>query len=77
MRDLIAAHCASAATARPARRRTFAAWRLLAAGLAGGLLGIGFAVPSLAHDAASDRAGFDRLDTDHDGALSFSEYRAR
>lgn len=49
---------------------------LLAALLAVLALGA-VAAPSLAQNVVPARAAFDRLDRDHDGVLSFEEFRAR
>ncbi|WP_426025120.1 EF-hand domain-containing protein [Brevundimonas sp. TSRC1-1] len=52
-------------------------WRqLLAAAFAGLALGA-VAAPSLAQSVTPDRAAFNRLDRDHDGMVSFEEFRAR
>jgi len=52
-------------------------WRqLLAAAFAGLALGA-VAAPSLAQSVPPDRAAFERLDRDHDGMVSFEEFRAR
>lgn len=52
-------------------------WRqLLAAAVAGLALGA-VAAPSLAQSVTSDRTAFERLDRNHDGAVSFEEFRAR
>ncbi|NJC42260.1 hypothetical protein GGQ87_002555 [Brevundimonas alba] len=61
--------------ARPARasRRT-RLLHALAAAVAGLALGA-VAAPSLAQAPGGSRAAFDRLDTDHDGAVSFDEFR--
>jgi hypothetical protein len=76
LRDLIDTRCVpSKQGQRPRRQRS--SLRLLTAGLVGGLLGVGLSVPSLAHDGPVGRAAFDRLDANHDGTLSFQEYRAR
>ena len=59
------------------RRARLAGWRgLLAAALAGLALGA-VAAPSLAEGVRPARAAFERLDRDHDGVLTFGEYRAR
>ena len=58
---------------RPARPRERA--RVLAAGLIGAVLGLGAAAPSFAHVAPTDRAAFERLDRNHDGVLTFAEFR--
>lgn len=60
-------------TARRGRPR---AWQAFAAALAGLALGA-VAVPSLAHPTAMSRAAFERLDRNHDGVLSFEEFRGR
>jgi hypothetical protein len=59
------------------RPRRTSSWRIIAAGLFGAALGFGAAAPSLAHAAHDDRAAFDQLDRNHDGVLSYGEYRAR
>ena len=60
---------------RPQQART--AWRtVIAAALAGVALGA-VAAPSLAEGMAPGRAVFDRLDRNHDGVLTFGEYRRR
>lgn len=68
-----------ARSAEPGRgRRRPGLWQAFAALIAGLVLGA-VAAPSLAQtlpDAAS-RTAFDRLDRDHDGVVSFDEYRAR
>ncbi|TFW15340.1 hypothetical protein EGY25_00075 [Brevundimonas intermedia] len=52
-------------------------WRpLLAAAVAGLALGA-VAAPSLAQSSPPSRAAFDRMDRNHDGVVSFDEYRAR
>jgi hypothetical protein len=50
-------------------------WRVLAAALAGLAVGA-VAAPSLARPLAA-HAAFDRLDANHDGALSFEEFSRR
>ena len=62
--------------ATPRRRRT-ASWRIAAAGVAGAILGIGAAAPSFAWAAQNTRPAFDRLDRNHDGVLSYQEFRSR
>lgn len=49
-------------------------WRIAAAALAGLAVGA-VAAPSLAQTGRSDRAAFERLDRDHDGVVSFAEFR--
>ena len=59
------------------RRAPRLSWRpLLAAAVAGLALGA-VAAPSLAQSAPPSRAAFDRMDRNHDGVVSFDEYRAR
>ncbi|GAW40898.1 hypothetical protein SH203_01300 [Brevundimonas sp. SH203] len=61
-----------------ARRSVPAGWRQLAAAALAGLALGAVAVPALAqsHAAPPSRAAFDRLDRNHDGVVSFDEYRA-
>ena len=49
-------------------------WAVIAACMAGLAVGA-IAGPSLAHPAGTSRAIFDRLDRNHDGVLSFAEFR--
>jgi hypothetical protein len=62
--------------AKPPRRGVLRGWSLIAASLAGLALGA-VAGPSLAHPVQNSRALFDRLDLNHDGVLSFAEFRRR
>jgi hypothetical protein len=59
------------------RQRRLPYWRIAAAGIVGALLGIGVAAPSLARSAQDTRAAFDRLDRNHDGVLTYREFRSR
>ena len=52
-------------------------WRVVLAGMIGAALGLGAAAPSFAHATQNSRAAFERLDRNHDGALSYSEFRSR
>jgi hypothetical protein len=52
-------------------------WRMIAAGAVGAVLGTGVAAPSLAHAASYSRPTFEQLDHNHDGVISYAEYRAR
>jgi len=52
-------------------------WRVAIAALIGALMGIGIAAPSLAHARQNSRMAFDQLDRNHDGVLSYAEYRGR
>ena len=59
------------------RRSPRLGWRpLLAAAVAGLALGA-VAAPSLAQSSPPTRAAFDRMDRNHDGIVSFDEYRVR
>lgn len=60
--------------ATPRRRRT-ASWRIVAVGVAGAVLGA--AAPSFAWATQNSRPAFDRLDQNHDGVLSYQEFRSR
>jgi hypothetical protein len=61
---------------RPApRRRRAVSWRIVVAGVAGAVLGA--AAPSFAWAAQNSRPAFDRLDQNHDGVLSYQEFRSR
>ena len=62
--------------ARRAARTQLRAWQALVIALAGLDLGA-VAAPSLAQPAPSSRTAFDRLDRNHDGVLSFEEFRGR
>jgi hypothetical protein len=59
------------------RRRRLPTWRILAAGVIGAALGLGAAAPSFAHATENSKAAFDRLDRNHDGVLSYQEFRSR
>jgi hypothetical protein len=52
-------------------------WRTFAAIAAGMALGMGAAAPSLAHATQTSRAVFDQLDRNHDGVLTYREFRSR
>lgn len=52
-------------------------WRQLLAAAAAGLALGAVAAPSLAQSVTADRAAFDRMDRDHDGRVSFDEFRRR
>ena len=54
--------------------RRHGAWQAGIAALSGLVLGA-LAGPSLAQAEPGSRAGFDRLDANHDGVVSFEEYR--
>jgi hypothetical protein len=59
---------------RPATRLRLRAWQAIAAAVAGLAVGA-VAAPSLAHPNTNSRAAFERLDRNHDGVLSFDEFR--
>lgn len=62
--------------ARPGRQGRLRLWQALAAAVAGLAIGA-VAAPSLAQTAPASRPVFDQLDRNHDGALSFEEFRRR
>ncbi|MRL69631.1 EF-hand domain-containing protein [Brevundimonas sp. SPF441] len=73
IRRFIDAELNATSSTRPQSRL---GWRpLLAAAVAGLALGA-VSAPSLAQSSPT-RADFDRLDRNHDGVVSFDEYRAR
>lgn len=59
------------------RKRRRSLWRIGAAVAAGAVLGGGLAAPSIAASADSSRSAFKALDRDHDGALTYEEFRSR
>ncbi len=61
--------------AAPAPRARSRPWRVAIAAAAAGLAVGAVAAPSLAHPARDARSAFDRLDRNHDGVLSFDEFR--
>lgn len=63
---------------RPAvRQRRLSSWRIALAALIGAALGIGAAAPSFARATDHSRAAFDHMDRNHDGVVSYSEFRSR
>jgi hypothetical protein len=52
-------------------------WRIAAAGIVGIVLGVGVAGPSFARSGQDTRAEFDRLDRNHDGVVTYKEFRSR
>jgi hypothetical protein len=56
-------------------RRLLTGWRQALAAAAIGLALGAVAAPSIAQTTPGSRAGFDRLDRNHDGVVSFAEYR--
>lgn len=58
------------------RARRMRLWHALAAATAGLALGA-VAAPSLARTPPADHAAFERLDQNHDGALSLAEFERR
>jgi hypothetical protein len=63
-----------APVAKP-QRPGVAQWRIAIAAAIAGLAVGAVAAPSLAHPARDTRAVFDHLDRNHDGVLSFEEFR--
>lgn len=64
--------------ARPdVRRRPLPSWRIVAAGVIGAAIGVGAAAPSFAHVTENSRAAFEKLDRNHDGVVSYQEFRSR
>ena len=63
--------------AGPHVRRRTPAWRMIIAGAIGAALGLGAAAPSFAHATDNSKAAFERLDRNHDGVLSYEEFRSR
>ena len=61
----------------PIQRRRSPSWRIVAAAAIGAALGLGVAAPSFAHATENSKAAFERLDRNHDGVLSYQEFRAR
>ena len=61
----------------PQRARRSPSWRIVAAGMIGAALGLGAAAPSFAHATETSRAAFDTLDRNHDGVVSYREFRSR
>lgn len=59
------------------RRRRSPSWRIIVAGAIGAALGLGVAAPSFAHATQNSKAAFERLDRNHDGVLSYEEFRSR
>ena len=60
--------------ARPNRRSQ---WRIALAVAAGAALGGGLAAPSIAASADTGPSAFRALDRNHDGTLSYEEFRSR
>jgi hypothetical protein len=59
------------------RRRRRSLWRIGLAVAAGAVLGGGIAAPSIAASAGNSRSAFQALDRNHDGALTYEEFRSR
>lgn len=57
-----------------AARSRLRSWRIAAAALAGLAVGA-VAAPSLAQTVGGDRAAFERMDRNHDGVVSYAEFR--
>lgn len=60
---------------RAVRRRKSMS-RIAAAAVAGAILGGGIAAPSLAASGDNSRSAFHAMDRNHDGALSYEEFRS-
>jgi hypothetical protein len=58
-------------------RRGVSFWRIIVAGIAGAVLGLGAAAPSFAWAAQNTRTAFDQLDRNHDNVLNYQEFRSR
>jgi hypothetical protein len=63
-----------APAARP--KRSAKLWQALAAAMAGLLIGA-VAAPSIAQALPGSRVAFDQMDVNHDGVISFAEFKAR
>ena len=59
------------------RRSGRSLWRFGLALAAGAVLGGGIAAPSIAASGDNSRSAFLALDRDHDGALTYEEFRSR
>ncbi|HEX8061586.1 MAG TPA: ribbon-helix-helix protein, CopG family [Allosphingosinicella sp.] len=59
------------------RRSRRSLWRIGAAVAAGAVLGGGIAAPSIAASLDNSRSAIQALDRDHDGTLSYEEFRFR
>ena len=59
------------------RRTRRSIWRIGLAVAAGAVLGGGIAAPSIAASSDNSRSAFQALDRDHDGALTYEEFRSR
>ena len=59
------------------RRHRRSLWRIGLAVAAGAVLGGGLAAPSVAASSDNSRSAFRALDRDHDGALTYEEFRSR
>ena len=60
----------------PKPRRTARVWQALAVAVAGIVIGAA-AGPSIAQALPGSRAVFDQMDANHDGVVSFAEFKAR
>lgn len=60
----------------PRSRRTMKRWQAALIAVAGLAIGAA-AAPSIAQALPGSRAAFDQLDANHDGVISFAEFRAR
>lgn len=62
---------------RPQMTARTSLWRTGLAIAVGIALGAGAAAPALAHANQTSRATFDQLDRNHDGVISYDEFRIR
>ena len=60
-----------------ARKHSRSTWRMVVAGLAGAAFGLGVAAPSMASSGEPNRAEFEKIDLDGDGALTYREFSTR
>ncbi|WP_309629358.1 EF-hand domain-containing protein [Brevundimonas sp.] len=63
-------------TAVAPKARRMKSWQTLAAAVAGIAIGAA-AAPSIAQALPGSRAAFDQMDANHDGVVSFAEFRSR
>lgn len=74
--DLVRGYIEREVDGARAQRSRLRIWQALAAALAGLAVGA-VAAPTLARPALTTRAVFERLDRNHDGVLSYAEFRGR
>src|SRR5262249_44569383 len=59
----------------PKSRKSY--WRVAVAAVIGAALGMGAAAASFARATEATRAAFDQLDRNHDGIVTYQEFRSR